>query len=135
LSDHRFVLDSYAILALLNNEAGATRVASLLNQAKDQEINLHMSLINLGEVAYIVERRHGQEKVRTMLAYLENVGILYEEASKERILAAAHLKARFSIAYADAFAAALAGEYSATLLTGNPEFRASSTVLHVEWLG
>ena len=134
MANQHYILDSYAILALLNDEPGAERVASLLTQARNQEITLRMSLLNLGEVAYIVERRQGQEKTRTLLAYLDDIGIMYEEVSRERILAAAHLKAQFPIAYADAFAAALAREYSATLLTGDPEFSALTALTNVEWL-
>lgn len=134
MADPHYILDSYAILALLNNEPGAERIASLLIQARNNKVALHMSLLNLGEVAYIIQRRWGEKKVRMMLTYLDNSGIIYEEVGKDRILAAAHLKAQFPIAYADAFAAALANEYSATLLTGDPEFRALTTLLNVEWL-
>ncbi len=50
------------------------------------------------------------------------------------MLAAAHLKARFPIALADAFAAALAQELEAPLLTGDPEFKALEETLTIYWL-
>jgi predicted nucleic acid-binding protein len=49
-------------------------------------------------------------------------------------MAAAHLKAGFSISYADAFAAATAQMHHAILLTGDPEFKALGELLQVEWL-
>ena len=49
-------------------------------------------------------------------------------------LAAAHLKAHHSIAYADAFAAALALQSSAVLVTGDPEFRHLEDVVEIHWL-
>lgn len=134
MAHNHFVLDSYAILALLNDEPGAERVASLLKQASDPDIVIAMSLINLGEVSYIVERRWGIEKTQITLAYLEATSIQFVEVDKNRVLAAAHLKAKYPIAYADAFAAALAIELEATLLTGDPEFQALSSQVNIEWL-
>lgn len=132
--DNYYILDSYAILALLNDEPSAPRIEMLLQQAQRNEITLSMSLINLGEIAYIIERRWGQEKLRIVLAYLEEAPIKIVPATKERVFAAAHFKARYPIAYADAFAVALAKESSATLLTGDPEFQIISNQITVEWL-
>ncbi len=132
--NNHYVLDSYAILALLNDESGAARVETLLQQAEDDEVILSMSLINLGELAYIVERRWGQEKLRTILAYLEETAVKVVPATRERVLAAANIKAQYPMAYADAFAASLTKELSATLLTGDPEFQIISNQLTIEWL-
>jgi uncharacterized protein len=48
--------------------------------------------------------------------------------------AAAHLKAQYPIAYADAFALALAQSKEATLLTGDLEFRQAEKEVSIEWL-
>jgi hypothetical protein len=39
-----------------------------------------------------------------------------------------------AVAYADAFAAALAQESAATLVTGDPEFEILGDVLTIQWL-
>ena len=46
------------------------------------------------------------------------------------------VKAKFSVSYADAFAAALAGLHDAVLLTGDPKFEAleKKGLLSIEWL-
>lgn len=132
--NNHYILDSYAVLALLNDESGASRVELLLQQAEKDEVALSMSLINFGELAYIVERRWSQEKLRTILAYLEETAVEIVPATKERVLAAANIKAHYPMAYADAFAAALCKELSATLLTGDPEFQIISEHLTIEWL-
>jgi predicted nucleic acid-binding protein len=134
MPDPRYVLDSYAILSLLTEERGAGRVAAILQEALRGNAGVSMSLINLGEVAYIVERRWNLERARNVLAYLDSAGIEFIQVTRERVLAAAHLKARYPIAYADAFAAALAQEQSAILVTGDPEFQALASFLTVEWL-
>jgi len=131
---NQYVLDSYALLALLNDEPGATRVEELLRQAETGDAQLAMSWINLGELAYIVERRWGPEKLRAILAYIEETKIQLAAADRSRVLAAAHIKAQNPLAYADAFAAALAQELNATLLTGDPEFETVSGQIVIEWL-
>ena len=130
----RFVMDSFVILALLNDEPGAARVEELLRQSRDDELFLAMSLINLGEVAYIVERRHGAASVRSVLAYLDAIPLEFYPVDQGRVLSAAHIKAEHPIAYADAFAGALAMELDATLLTGDPEFRSLDDMIAIEWL-
>ena len=58
------------------------------------------------------------------------------DVSRSTVLAAAHVKARFPIAYADAFAVAAAHEWGGVLMTGDPEFRplADAGLVSVEWL-
>ena len=130
----RYVLDSYALLALLNNEPGAARVEDLLRQAEVDEVELSLSVINLGELAYIIERRWGPEKLRAILAYIEATKIQLAAADQPRVLAAAHIKAQNPLAYADAFAVTLTQELNATLITGDPEFEAVSSQITIEWL-
>ena len=50
----RSLLDSYAILALLNDEPGAQVVADLLRAGLRDEDLLLVNEINVGEVFYIV---------------------------------------------------------------------------------
>ena len=44
------------------------------------------------------------------------------------------LQSQFPIAYADAFAAALAQKYNCPLVTGDPEFRRVDQ-LEIDWIG
>ena len=53
---------------------------------------------------------------------------------RELALTAAHIKAKHPLAYADAFAAALAMREEATLVTGDPEFKALDQFLTIEWV-
>lgn len=129
-----FVLDSFALLALLREEPGAAAVRDLAAKAIDGEIKLLMSEINLGEVFYHTERCYGADEAVETLVEIEAMPIQMVGITRARVLAAAHLKANFPIAYADAFAAALAQEHDAILVTGDPEFRELGEALLVEWL-
>jgi predicted nucleic acid-binding protein len=79
-----------------------------------------MSWLNLGEVAYQVERRHGIEEATEVVQRMRSA-LLLDNVTPERVLAAARLKAAHPIAFADCFAAATAAARDATLLTGDPE--------------
>jgi predicted nucleic acid-binding protein len=128
------VLDTFAIMAYWRDEAGADKVEALLRQAALGAVDLAMSAINVGEVAYVTERKRGENYSRQVLAFISEAPIRIYEATYARVLAADHLKARYPISYADAFAAALAEELNAVLLTGDPEFKAVEQVVRVHWL-
>ncbi len=111
------------------------RVEELLRQAQEDEVKLAMSLFNLREVAYIVERRHGEADVRSIQANLDAIPLEFYSVDLDRVLTAAHIKAAHAIAYADAFAGALALGLDSTLLTGDPEFHSLEGRISIEWVG
>lgn len=128
------VLDSFALLAFWRDEPGAEDVKHWLQRAEAGGARLVMSVINLGEALYLVERRHGSDQARHALAFVQEGPIQVYEASPARVLAAAHLKAHHPISYADAFAAALAEELEAVLLTGDSEFLTLEGRIAIQWL-
>ena len=129
-----YVLDSYALLAYFNSEEGDDVVKELLNTALDGEVTLYLSLINLGEIYYLIRRRRGMEKAQETLETLRSLPVSLCNISEARVLAAAELKAEYPISYADAFAAALVQELGATLVTGDPEFKKLEPVFTISWL-
>ncbi|NOH03871.1 MAG: type II toxin-antitoxin system VapC family toxin [Chloroflexi bacterium] len=129
-----YVFDTFAILAYFLAESGGGKVKELLRRAELGEISLAMSFINVGEVFYILSREQGRVKAQSLLADLRSLSIQFYDATEERILAAAQLKAEYSVSYADAFAASLAQELGALLVTGDPEFKAIKEKLSLFWL-
>ena len=129
-----FVLDSFAVLALLGREPGSQEVADVLRKAQAEEIRAMITWVNVGEVAYIVERRWGLERLYAVLAAMEATALEIVSVERELSLMAAHIKAEHAIAYADAFAAALAQRCAATLVTGDPEFKLLEGILDIHWL-
>jgi ribonuclease VapC len=79
-----------------------------------------MSWINLGEVHYVLRRLHGEEAAAETVRDLRDV-IDARLPDERLVLDAARIKADHPLAYADAFAAALAVATDATLWTGHPE--------------
>jgi ribonuclease VapC len=129
-----YVLDSYAVLTYLQNEAGADRVEALLAEAQSGRVCLYLSAVNFGEVAYIVQRKAGAEGLRSLLLALDTLPLRIVDATRELALRAAGIKAKAAIAYADCFAVALAQSLDAPVVTGDPEFGGVAALVSVEWL-
>ena len=130
----RYVLDSFALLGYLRDGPVAEQVEALLGDAAQGHTELYMSTISLGEISYILERRRGAVACQEALERLEVFPIQLQEATLERVMAAARLKARYTISYADAFAVALAQELGAPVATGDPEFEQVESLIDVLWL-
>ena len=130
----RFVLDSFALLAFLEGEQGMERVKEILKDAEKGRAVVFLSWINLGEVLYITEREQGLRQAREALAYIRSLPITMLEVTSQDVLDAAHIKATQRLSYADAFVVAAAQLQSATVLTGDPEFKSVETLVQVEWL-
>jgi len=131
-----YVLDSFALLAYLEGEAGKSRVKALLHGAESGKYSVYISLINLGEVLYIIEREKDLHVAQRTLAAVDQLPLQIVPVSRAAVLAAAHVKACYPISYADAFAVSTAQDYHCVLLTGDPEFCAveADGLIAVEWL-
>jgi predicted nucleic acid-binding protein len=130
----RFVLDSFALIALLKNEPAADRVSGLLTRAAAGLDILCMSLINLGEVHYQTIRDTNEERAAGILSEIERLPISFFDADRSQVRTAALLKARHPMSYADCFAAALGIQLDAAVVTGDPEFRQVEHLVRIEWL-
>lgn len=115
----KYAFDSYALLAFLQDEPGSESVANLIG-SDDTEV--FMSVVNLGEVFYVLLRERGEAAALELESkVLETPKIRLTQASWERAKAAAKIKAAGGLSFADCFAASLAQELGATLVTGDPE--------------
>jgi len=129
-----YLLDSFALLAFLNDEPGGARVQEVLTLAKDSQCRMVMSLINLGEVLYITGRNRGLPAAQMVQALAESLPLELLDASRDLILDAAHIKAHHTLSYADALAVATALREHAIILTGDPEYRTVEELVEVGWL-
>ncbi len=118
-----FVLDSYALFTFFKQEAGHRTVKQLLDKAAAGEIDIWLTEINWGEIYYVTTRERGEIDGQRVLNALASLPLHYWAASRDRVLAAARIKARYPVSYADAFAIAAARELDCPVVTGDPEFR------------
>ena len=116
------VLDSWAVIGWLQGEEPArAKVRELLDQASRGAAKVSISLINVGEVFYLIAKRHGAALAERFLADLMMMPVQALLPDRKLILGAARLKSRHPISYADAFAVETARDQNAILVTGDPE--------------
>ena len=128
------VLDSHALLALLRDEPGAEAVATILEKAGQRDQPVHMTEVNYAEVQYTIRRKDGDAAWQTIAGELIAAPIQFHPADRRLADLAADFKARFKLSLADAFAAALAKEKKAELVTGDPEFKSLAKEIKIHWL-
>ena len=132
--DSSYVLDSFALIAHFEDEAGGERVRSILKSARDGKTKLYLSVINLGEIYYNTMRERGIEKAHEIKIIIEQLPITIIDADKTLTIEAAKLKALHPIVYADCFAAALGVMKKSKVVTGDPEFKKMADSVKVEWI-
>ena len=129
-----YVLDSFALLAYFQAEPGGEKVRDLLREASAESARAFLSVINLGEILYITERKLGRNTADNTLEDIFRLPVQLAEASMDRVIGSAHVKARYAISYADAFVVALAQELEATIITADPEFQKVASLAAILWL-
>jgi predicted nucleic acid-binding protein len=119
----RYVLDANALIGFFENrEVTAGKIEHLLEEALRQDSPLLMSAVNWGEVFYAEWRYRGEAKAYAAEASLLEMPIVVIAVDRERASRAGALKQKHALGYADAFAAELAIERGAWLVTADPEF-------------
>jgi predicted nucleic acid-binding protein len=122
-TSRRYVLDANALIGFFEDrQRVAEKVRQLLGQSLRQDLPLLMSAVNWGEVFYIAWRRHGEEKAREADARLQRMPIVVIAVDRERASRAGAIKEKHGLGYAGAFAAELAMEQGAWLVTADAEF-------------
>ena len=128
------VLDSWAVLAYLGDEASGQEVADLITSAHENRIPMYMSIINAGEVWYILARKISETQADKAVTDLTNLGIELVNADWLLTRGAGTFKAHHRMSYADCFAAALARGRKCELVTGDKEFKQVEKEVSIRWL-
>ena len=128
------VLDSWAILAYLEDEPAGEKVADIIADAHENGDVLIMTIVNTGEVWYIIARESSETDAERSIQELRQLGIGFIEADWKLAREAAAFKAKYRMSFADCFAAALAKERKANLVTGDPEFKQLQDNIQVHFL-
>lgn len=128
------VFDSWAIIAYLEGEPAAERVADHIADAHDDDIPLFMSVVNAGEVWYIIAREASVSDADRSILQLRQLGIEFVDANWPLAHEAGGFKSKYKMSFADCFAAALAKQKKAVLLTGDREFKQVESQVTIDWL-
>ena len=128
------VLDSWAVMAYLEDEATAEKVADIMADAHEEKIPLLMTVVNAGEVWYILARETSIAEADASVRQLRQLGIAFVDADWDLAHEAGGFKAKHKMSFADCFAAALAKQRKAHLITGDQEFKHVEGEVTIGWL-
>ena len=128
------VLDASAVLALLFDEPGAEKIENLFNQAVDADKPLLIAAVNWAEVLYKMQRKHGAKGFEGAQHFERTMPLDVAPLDRELAEIAAHLKNEHDLGLAGAFAAALAKNKKAELLTADTDFKPLEKEIKVVWL-
>jgi predicted nucleic acid-binding protein len=129
-----YVLDASALFAYLQKTPGAYKVSELLKEAMHGMATVLMSAVNYGEVYGKILREFGRERAITVALAVAPLPVEMVDATSQRACKAADVKVKFKLHYADSFAAALAIEHKAKLVTSDSDFHKLGHSFPVVWL-
>lgn len=130
MKPEHYLLDTSALLTLIEDEAGAERVEHVLSQGQ-----VVLPWLVLLEAYYIAQQEHDQAEADRRYALMKQLpATILWEADEPTLLTAARLKAVHHLSLADAIIAAFAIRQNATLLHKDPEFEALAGQVSMEVL-
>ncbi|MBS1681362.1 MAG: type II toxin-antitoxin system VapC family toxin [Bacteroidetes bacterium] len=130
----KYVLDSFALFVFFEQQKDWEKIERFLVQASEGRIELMMSLINYGELFYVTAQKEGTREAEKIIALVDQLPLKISQPDRPQTLLAATFKARGGISYVDCFAAALAYEFKAKLITGDSEFKKLKNEVDIEWI-
>jgi predicted nucleic acid-binding protein len=128
------VLDASAMLAMFFGQPGVEQVRDLFHKASETDRPVFISVVNWAEVLYKMERKHGKAGYDTARQFEHTTPLEAVPVDRELAETAAHLKNEHGLGLADAFAAALAKQKKAELVTADTEFKSVEKEIKINWL-
>jgi predicted nucleic acid-binding protein len=90
--------------------------------------------VNYAEVKYSIVKKDGAAAWEEATKILQGLPVEFHPTTRAQADTAADFKTRYKMSLADAFAAALAKEMKAEIVTGDPEFKALKKDIKIVWL-
>ncbi len=129
-----YVLDANALLDLIEAGPGFVKVEQLLQAALRNQVLVLTSVLNWGEVFYLLWQRRGEEKARQTIANLSRLPLQIAVVDFLQALQAGELKALHKIPYVDCMTAALAILHQAVLVTSDRDFEKLGRHFPILWI-
>lgn len=121
-SSARYVLDTSALLALRDDEAGAERVHRIIDAARKRRASAYVSFMTRMELLYRIAASEGDEAAAAAVRLLDALPLHWVTCEPAILVAAARIKQRGRLSVADAWIAATAAARQAVLVHKDPEF-------------
>ncbi len=118
----KYVLDTSAILAFIENEEGAEEIENLLIGVIDGTNELFISTVTCIEVYYISIQEQGKEVADNRIGLIESLPLTEKPLNHELIIMSGEIKAAKTMSFADSCIAGLAKFIKAILVHKDPEY-------------
>ena len=128
------VLDASAMLAMFFGQPGVETMRELFHKASEADRPVFISAVNWAEVLYKMERKHGKSGLETARQFERTTPLEAVPVDRDLAESAALLKNSHKLGLADAFAAALAKNKKAELVTADHEFKSVEKEIKIIWL-
>ena len=130
MSPERYLLDTSALLTLIEDETGADRVEQVLRQTE-----VLLPWLSLLECSYITRQEQGEAEANLRYAMIKQLPLsILWTMDEPTLLTAARLRAAHRLSLADAVIAAFAIQHNAVLLHKDPEFEVLDKQVSLEAL-
>jgi predicted nucleic acid-binding protein len=125
-----YLLDTSALLAYMEKEAGDERVKSILKAEK-----AFIPWTALAELYYITHRKNGEAVAEFRYAILKRTGAhIIWQADETILISVGRIKATHRVSFTDALIASYAIKYNAILVHKDPEYEALNDKVEMEAL-
>lgn len=128
------VFDSWPLIAFFDNEPSAVKIENLITASLEMNREMKITVVNLGEIWYSYARIYTDDFADQLIRNVQSINIDIVSIDWRLAKSAAGFKKAGGISYADCFAAALAKESGAELVTGDPEFKQFEKDLDIVWV-
>ena len=128
------VLDAGSLLSYLEAGPEAAEIVRLIKSARDSGRNLMICSVNWGEVMYLVAKDMSVQKATEIDKVLATLPIDVVSADQSLTRIAASYRADKGLPYTVCFAAALAKQKKAELVTSDAIFRSFDGELRIRWI-
>lgn len=117
-----YVLDTSALLSLIEDEPGADKVETIMIDAERGRAEAYVAFVSLTEVFYITLRKRDERAALERIGLIRSLAVKIQESSYELNVLAGKLKASHRISLSDAYIGALCQYLHAILVHKDPEF-------------
>lgn len=128
-----FVLDASALMTFYEDRPGAAKIEALLARAAEGKCKLLMSIVNWGEVYYSISRAKGPGVAHKIIGEIAQLPVELVDAGYDLTKLAAELHTSHKLPYVDCFAAALAANRKASLVTADKDFARVENRIRMVW--
>lgn len=128
------VLETQALVTYFEDGEGADVVQTLLEKAASKDASLILSDVSYADLKQVIIGNHGELGWNRVATSLDSMPIELVPTTKSVAERAANLAAQYHLTLATAFAAALAKEKRAELVTGNRDLARLTSEIKIRWI-